>query len=177
MPDVDIESVAASLLRCGLPRTPPLVLVTRWTALLAGEAALFQDAAWEAGSAVPGSRYTFVACTDTGLCYLCAEHDDEFWSQDQPVWEPGPEFITPRNLIAWRRPLSVVSEVGLAGDPWQWLPLAPERVPAPVPRYLLRVAGDKVELPLNPPHRSGGVPDPRPVIDRLAAVWARSTTR
>jgi hypothetical protein len=118
----ELDEAAASLRTVGLQSTPPHVLLTRWLALLGGENPTFLDAVRESDATVPGTRYTFLAVTETSVCYLKAEHDDEFWEHDRVFVNETPERVTPRTLVAWRRPLARVIEVWLAGDPWQWLP-------------------------------------------------------
>ncbi|MHB1801245.1 MAG: hypothetical protein ACYCU5_06200 [Actinomycetes bacterium] len=169
----DLRTVADRLEARGLSRTPPLVLLTRWRALLAGEDPLFEDAGHEAGDGVPGTRYTFVAVTNTAVCYLLAEHDDDWWAYDPHISTPNPGHITPRSLTTWRRPLSAVSEITLGGDVWQWLPPAHGGVPSPTPSYIVTIAGDTIDLPLPARHRRASPPDPQPAITQLTQVWDR----
>jgi hypothetical protein len=170
----NLTAVAGRLEACGLSRTPPLVLVTRWDALLAGDTPVFEDAAHDAGSAIPGTRFTFVAVTDTAICYLCAEHDDEWWAHDPHVARPDSGHVTPRSLTTWRRPLSAVSEIALGGDVWQWLPPPPGSASPPARSYTVTVAGDSIDLPLPARYRNiAAPPDPQPAITQLTQTWER----
>ncbi len=75
----DLPALADSLTQCGLTRSPPMVLITRWQALLAGEAPLLLDANCAAADGVPGSRNTLRGCyPNSAICYLHAEHDDHW---------------------------------------------------------------------------------------------------
>lgn len=112
---IDTDSAAEVLMAAGLPSRPPHVLVTRWLALLADEDHLYLDVAFESGAGVPGTRYVFVAVTEAAVCYLHAEHDDDVWDQPRVSFNRKSESMTPRTLVAWRRPLTLVTEVGLGG--------------------------------------------------------------
>jgi len=171
----DVNGAVEMLMAAGLPCTPPHVLVTRWLALLADDDHLYLDVAYESGARVPGTRYAFVAVTDAAVCYLQAEHDDDDWDQQRVSFNPKPQALTPRTLVAWRRPLTLVTEVGLGGDTWQWVG-EPEGIWKP-PCYALRFGDDAVEIPLRSPHRSRQAPDPTPVIAHLTAAWRASSSR
>jgi hypothetical protein len=158
----DLGAIADSLEACGLERTPPIVLLTRWRALLVGEDTVFLDAAYDAGPAVPGTRFEFVAVSATAVCYLRAEHDDEYWGQFQHETNPPLQHVTPRTITTWRRPLTSVSEVALGGDPWHWMPPPKGRADTLVPIFRLTVGTDSIEVPLAAPKRRGTVPTPAP---------------
>ncbi len=170
----DVSGAAEILKVAGLPCTPPYLLVTRWLALLAGDDHMYLDVAFEAGAKVPGARYTFVAVTDAAVCYLQAEHDDDRWDQQRVEFNPSLEALTPRTLVAWRRPLALVTEVGLGGDMWQWVGAPGEWTR---PSYVLMFSDDAVEIPLPNRYRSLEAPDPTPVIAHLTAAWRASSSR
>lgn len=164
-----LPELAERIRALGVHRTPPLILLTRWQALVGDDEPMYFDAAHESGQDVPGSRYSFVAATDGALCYLSADHDDDMWEYDRQVSRMSGE-ITPRSMVAWCRPISAVTEIALAGSPWDWL--ADEAVTRAVrPVYRLRVAGDDVELPLPSKHRQGIGPDPASVLARVRECW------
>jgi hypothetical protein len=166
-----LEAAAASLRAAGLYATPPHVLLTRWLALLASEEPTFVDAMRESGATVPGTRYTFVAVTDTAVCYLSAENDDEFWEHDRAFLSKRPEHVIPRTLVAWRRPLAQVTEVALGGDPWQWLP-ASDDAESPMGFYVLTLGTDSIDIPLQDGRRRrDSAPDPSSALDQLTATW------
>ena len=166
----ELDEAAASLRAVGLQNTPPHVLLTRWLALLGGEKPTFLDAVRESNATVPGTRYTFLAVTETSVCYLKAEHDDEFWEHDRVFVNETPERVTPRTLVAWRRPLARVIEVGLAGDPWQWLPPRSSEVEPSIGSYVLTFGKDSVDIPIQG-RRWGHAPNPSSVITKLTGVW------
>lgn len=165
---IDADTAAEVLMAAGLPCRPPLVLVTRWLALLAGEDHLYLDVAFESGAGVPGTRYAFVAVTDAAVCYLHAEHDDDVWDHRRVSFNRKPQSMTPRTLVAWRRPLALVTEVGLGGDIWHWVDVASTGDP---PVYVLQFGQDAIEIPLRSPRRSRRAPDPTPVIALVTAAW------
>lgn len=167
----ELAALASDLLARGLQRTPPVVLVTRWQALLAGDAPRFLDASVHAGSDVPGTRYTFFAATDNAICYLRAEHADEFWSDDRTQPVIPRDHVEPRTFAAWRRPLSAVAEIGLGGDPWDWVPPAGQPSWTATPTYTLMVGSDVVMVPLPNPWREGDAPDAGIVVELLRAHW------
>lgn len=158
----------------GLPSRPPHVLVTRWLALLADEDHLYLDVAFESGAGVPGTRYVFVAVTEAAVCYLHAEHDDDVWDQPRVSFNRKSESMTPRTLVAWRRPLTLVTEVGMGGDTWHWVDIASTGDP---PVYALKFGQDAIEIPLRSPRRSRRAPDPAPVIALLTAAWRSASAR
>jgi len=168
----NLSTIAGELLAAGLVHKPPGVLVTRWGALLSGETPIYLDAAHDSGQAVPGARYTFIAVTDTAVCYLMAEHDDPFWGHDPHIVDNSAERITPRSLVAWRRPATAISEIWLAGDAWQWMPGQDGSMP-PIAHYSLRFGDDEVLLPLPCRFRASDVPvpDPAPAIARVTDAW------
>jgi len=172
----DIEDAAQALRDAGLPRTPPHVIVTRWLALLAGDQPIFLDVAHHSGKDVPGASYTFVAVTDATVCYLHAEHDDQFWEHEQRVFSPRREDVAVRALVAWRRPLTQVTEIGIGGDDWQWLPQPDGTSARSSTSYVLRFGGDSIDIPLRNPHRPSEAPTPdaAPVIGRVTEAWKTS---
>lgn len=165
----EVDAAVDVLRAAGLPYTPPHVLVTRWIALLAGDEHRYLDVAYESGAKVPGTRYTFLAVTDTTVCYLQAEHDDDSWEHDRVIFNPRAENLTPRTVIAWRRPLAHIAEVSVEGDAQQWQP-SPHGS-GWSPSYVLKFCSDSVEIPLHSPHRSIPAPDPMPVIARVTEAW------
>jgi hypothetical protein len=167
----ELDDAAASLRTAGLRSTPPHVLLTRWLALLSGEQPTFLDAVRESDTNVPGTRYAFLAVTETSVCYLKAEHDDQFWEHDRVFINDTLERITPRTLVAWRRPLALVTEVGLGGDPWEWLPGGSDEVEASIGSYVLKFGSDSVDIPLQGRRRRCDAPNPSSVITRLTDVW------
>lgn len=169
-----VETAAAELRAAGLPYTPPHVLVTRWLALLAGDEHLYLDAAYDSGDKVPGTRYTFLAVTDTTVCYLQAEHDDDSWDHERVAFYQRPEHLIPRTLIAWRRPLTRITEVSLGGDVWKWQPTAQDSRWSR--SYVLRFGTDAIDIPLQSPHRSSPAPDAATVIARVTQAWRRETS-
>lgn len=171
---IDADSAAEVLLAAGLPCRPPHVLVTRWLALLADDAHLYLDVAFESGAGVPGTRYVFVAVTDAAVCYLQAEHDDDVWDHQRVSFNRKPQSMTPRTLVAWRRPLALVTEVGLGGDTWPWVDAAGTGDP---PVYALKFGQDAIEIPLRSPRRSRRAPDPTPVIALVTAAWRSASAR
>jgi len=171
---IDTDSAAEVLMAAGLPSRPPHVLVTRWLALLADEDHLYLDVAFESGAGVPGTRYVFVAVTEAAVCYLHAEHDDDVWDQPRVSFNRKSESMTPRTLVAWRRPLTLVTEVGLGGDTWHWVDIASTGDP---PVYALKFGQDAIEIPLRSPRRSRRAPDPAPVIALLTAAWRSASAR
>lgn len=155
----------------GVHRTPPLVLLTRLHVLLSGEGHVYFDAVVDAGDHVPGTSYSFVAVTPSSICFLTADHADDDWRQDE--WQGRTEAeIKPRMLIAWRRPLAAVVEVGLGGTVWDWLPNE-GRSSVHAPAITLHFSSsDLVALPLE--RRRGTpsqAPDPTPVLALLRDVW------
>ncbi|WP_385897696.1 hypothetical protein [Tessaracoccus sp. O5.2] len=171
---IDTDSAAEVLMAAGLPSRPPHVLVTRWLALLADEDHLYLDVAFESGAGVPGTRYVFVAVTEAAVCYLHAEHDDDVWDQPRVSFNRKSESMTPRTLVAWRRPLTLVTEVGMGGDTWHWVDIASTGDP---PVYALKFGQDAIEIPLRSPRRSRRAPDPAPVIALLTAAWRSASAR
>lgn len=171
---IDADSAAEVLMAAGLPSSPPHVLVTRWLALLADEDHLYLDVAFESGAGVPGTRYVFVAVTEAAVCYLHAEHDDDVWDQPRVSFNRKSESMTPRTLVAWRRPLTLVTEVGLGGDTWHWVDIASTGDP---PVCALKFGQDAIEIPLRSPRRSRRAPDPAPVIALLTAAWRSASAR
>lgn len=165
----EVDAAIAGLRAAGLPYTPPHVLVTRWMALLAGDEHRYLDAAYESGAKVPGTRYTFLAITDTTVCYLQAEHGDDSWEHDRVIFNPQVGRLTPRKLVAWRRPLAHITEVSVGGHAQQWQPSPPGSGWSPT--YVLKFGSDAIEIPLNSPYRSTAAPDPAPVIVRVTAAW------
>lgn len=159
----------ADSLRALVQRTPPIVVLTRWQLLLGDETVRFSDAALEAGTDVSGTKYTFIAMTDSALCYLVAEHDDELWAYDP---DERPAWAVPRSIIAWRRPLHRIQSIGLSDDPRDWLPNR-DRLAAENPRIVLTFDDDStIQLPLTSGYRAGAVPpDPASVITRISSVW------
>jgi hypothetical protein len=174
---MDLEEAAASLRAVGLRSTPPHTLLTRWLALLGREEPTFLDAVRESDTSVPGTRYTFLAVTQTSVCYLKAEHDDEFWEHDRAFLSETLERVTPKTLVAWRRPLGGVTEVGLGGEPWQWLPPGSGEAEPGVASYVLTFGGDSVDIPLQGRRRRWeDAPNPSSVITKLTAVWRGTST-
>ena len=144
---IDMNGAPEVLMAAGLPCRPPHVLVTSWLALLAGDDHLYLDVAFESGAGVPGTRYGFVAVTDAAVCYLQAEHDDEGWDHQRVSIKRKPQSMTPRMLVAWRRPLALVTEVGLGGDTWHWVAEATGGPPV----YALKFGEDAIEYPAAEP--------------------------
>lgn len=165
---LELPELVEQVRALGLYRTPPAVLLTRWQALVGEDEVIFFDAALEAGADVAGSRYTFVALTDVAVCRLVAEHHDEAWEHDRHMGRSADE-ITPRSVDAWRRPIRAVSEIGLGGVAWDWLPVDDgSRATYPAIRLVL---GDvELELPLRVRHRQRP-PDVAPVLAHLRGLW------
>lgn len=166
------SNVALDSMLTGLPQNPPDFVVARCSALLAGDQPMFVDATHESGADIPGTRYTFIAITDAAICYLRAENDCDRWSQERIDFLSRPALLVPTTLIAWRRPLTCVTEIGLGGDPWQWL-RQDESGWAP-PCYVLTMGQDTVQIPLSGSRNSREAPNPTPVITRLTAIWQAS---
>lgn len=171
----ELSAAVEMLKAAGLPCTPPHLLVTRWLALLADDDHLYLDVAYESGAKVPGTRYAFVAVTDAAFCYLKAEHDDDDWDQERVNFTPRPHTLTPRTLVAWRRPLALVTEVALGGDIWQWVGQADDTRKRS--SYVIKFGVDGVEIPLRSQHRLREAPDPTPVIAHLTAMWRALSSR
>lgn len=167
-----LDAVTMALDEAGVDATPPISLLTRWLALLASEDPIFFDAVHESGKAVPGTRYTFLAVTESSVCYLNAEHDDEFWEygSDRIFTGEREKQLIPRTLIAWRRPLGSVTEIGLGGNPWNWIPRASGESELEATLYALHFGAESVEMPL-PSRRRRTLPDVSPVISRLTTLW------
>ncbi len=122
----------------GLLRTPPVVLLTRWHLLVGDDELSFFDVAHNSGEDVPGARYTFVGISESAICYLDARHEDDMWQYDPYASQLSHEDISSRALVAWRRPLSAVTEIALGGSPGAWM--ANEAAPrAQTPVIVLRV--------------------------------------
>lgn len=177
----DLSEITARLVAdTGLSRTPHEVLITRWAALLAGESPIFEDASIDRPRDARGSYYTFLAVTETSVCFLHATHQDDYWEHSpRGRMSPNPQEISPGTLVAWRRPLSRVSEISLGGDDWSWL--ADQRVTDKAvvqpPTYTLTFDnGETVELPLGSHTRAHGKQPPlaQPVVEMLAKRWRAS---
>lgn len=165
-----LQRLAETLSGLGLMRTPPAVLLTRWQLLQGDEDLAFFDAVMESGSDVPGARYTFVGVSASAVSFLQAEHDDEMWAQTR-FSSQGAGGITPRTLDAWRRPLTAVIELRLAGTPWDWLP--DEALDRPQsPSIVLRMGDRELTLPLPKKTRAVAPPDVAPVVRLLQDGWA-----
>lgn len=166
---IDIESVASSLMSAGLPLSPPQVLVTRWLALLGGEDPLYLDVAYQGGPDVPGTRYVFVAVTETAVCYLRAEHESDRWDQEHINFRQLSDLVIPRTVEAWRRPLTNITEIGLGGEVWDWVATTDgEWGP---PRYRLAFGNEAIQIPLPGHHRTRPAPDPTPVVAHVTSTW------
>lgn len=113
-----------------------------------------------------------MAVTNTAIWYLDAEHDDQYWSYESQFPAQDRHHITPRALVAWRRPLNSVTEISLGADVWQWLPPANAALEAPNPAYVLVLGSERITIPLPARHRKGPAPDARPVIARLSEIWS-----
>lgn len=169
---MNVNDAVKVLMAAGLPVTPPHVLVTRWLALLVDDNHRYLDVLHESGPQVGGTRYTFVAVTDTAVCYLKAEHENEGWDQQRIDVLEQSQLLTPKKLVAWRRPLTSIVEVSLGGDKSLWVPAADGNWESPC--YELNFRGDSLEIPLQSPHRSRKAPNPIPVIVDLNAAWRRN---
>ncbi|HEX3829464.1 MAG TPA: hypothetical protein VHV82_19550 [Sporichthyaceae bacterium] len=149
----------------------PSVLLTRWQVLVGDDDVLFLDAARDSGQQVAGTRYTFVAVTDRAMCYLMAEHDDQMWNGDAGPFRAA-DWATPRDLIAWRRPLQEVTELHLGGTSQDW---CPNQHGTGAHRAVVRLVGRDLELQLPLPSRAGRhSPDIAPVLALLREAWWRT---
>lgn len=112
-----------------------------------------------------------MAVTESAVCYSHAEHEDQYWDYDRNTLGARVEDLSPRALVAWRRPLSQVTEVSLGDDVRQWLPRPGDDELSLTISYALKFGDESIEVPLRNKYRHNAPPNPDVVVARISDAW------